>query len=128
MGNREFETVSIFLVSSHSLKNYRIKTLKDENLKEYYLYIPMPRFVWVCELYKVGEYLKDTIEAFGEIVLDTTSVPTLENAGNSIIFVHYPGRIAARFPEDNQVGFNKMIQIDDDKTFPGFSNTLTKII
>lgn len=125
---KEAVIMRIFLASSHSLKNYRIKTLKDENLKEYYLYIPMPRFVWVCELYKVGEYLKDTIEAFGEIVLDTTSVPTLENAGKSIIFVHYPGRIAARFPEDNQVGFNKMIQIDDDKTFPGFSNTLTKII
>lgn len=91
----------------------------------------MPRFVWVCELYKVDEYLKetnDTIEAFGEIVLDTTSVPTLKNAGDSIIFAHYPGRIATRFPEDNQAGFNEMIPIDDDKPFPGFSNTLTKII
>lgn len=128
---KEAVIMRMFLTSSHSLKNYRIKTFKDENLKEYYLYIPMPRFVWVCELYKVDEYLKetnDTIEAFGEIVLDTTSVPTLKNAGDSIIFAHYPGRIATRFPEDNQAGFNKMIPIDDDKPFPGFSNTLTKII
>ena len=126
----------MFLASSHSLKSYRVKTLKDKNLREYYAFIPMPRFVWVCELYKTEEYLDlkkvekttDTIEAFGEVVLDTTSVPTKENAGSAIIFCHYPGRIATRYPEDTQLGFSKMIEIDDDKSFPGFGNNLTKII
>ena len=91
----------------------------------------MPRFVWVCELYKVDAYLNpknDAIEAFGEIVLDTTSAPTKKNAGRAIILFHYPGIFAKRDPEDIQEGFNKMVVIDNDGPFPGFSNTLTKII
>ena len=128
---KEAVIMRMFLASSHSLKNHRIKTLKEDILKEYYLYTSMPRFVWVCELYKVNEYVnpqKDTIEAFGEIVLDTTSVPTKENAAKSIILVHYPGKIASRFPDDTQVGFEEVGIIDNDKPFPGFKNTLTEII
>ena len=127
LGENDAVILRIFLASSHSLKKHRVETLKNKDFKEYYLSIPMPRFVWVCELYRVNDYLKpqgDVIKAFGEIVLDTTSVPTDENPSKSIIFIHYPGKFTTRFPENN----DNWGEIDNDNTFPGFSNTLTKII
>ena len=95
----------------------------------------MPRFVWVCELYKVNEYLDpkgetttDSLKAFGEIILDTTYVPTMEYSLKALILVHYIGVAAALFPEDIQMGFERRFLFDNDEPFPGFGNNLAKII
>lgn len=130
----EAVVMRFFLASSHSLKSYRVRTLPNDDLKAFYAYIPMPRFVWVCELYKVKEYLNhkgtttDSLKAFGEIILDTTYVPTEEYSPKSLILVHYIGCVAALYPEDIQMGFDKRLLIDNDEPFPGFGNNLAKII
>ena len=124
----------LYLASSHSFKGYRIRTFKNEDLKALYAYTPMPRFVWVCELYKFDEYfdlaggkIKDTVKAFGEIVLDTTAVPTKEYSPKAIVLAHYPGYLLTLFPEDTYTGFNEMFEIDNDEPFPGFKNNLAEI-
>ena len=123
----------LYLASSHSFKKYRISTLTDIDLKAFYAYTPMPRFIWVCELYKVKDYLNqvedstDVIKAFAEIVLDTTTVPTKENPSKCLILAHYPGKIAARLPEEAHMGFDEMGRVENDMPFPGFRNNLTKI-
>ena len=135
LNDQEAVVVRLFLASSHSLKSYRIRTLVSDDMRAAYAYTPMPRFVWVCELYKVNEYLgrkkgntADTIKAFGEIILDTTSVPTKDYSPKAIILVHYPRKIATLYPEDIQVGFDEMLEFEDDEPFPGFGNNLSKII
>lgn len=50
-----------------------MNTLKGTFLKQLYMLIPMPRFVWVCELYRIDDY--DDLLAFGEVVIDATSAP-----------------------------------------------------
>ena len=133
--DKEPVVMRLFLASSHSLKSFRVRTLASDDMRAAYAYLPMPRFVWVCELYKVDEYLgrnkkkeTDPIRAFGEIILDTTSVPTKKYSPKAIILAHYPGLIATLCPEDIQVGFDEMLQFKDDEPFPGFSNNLSKII
>ena len=53
----------IFMASSKSLKQYRVRTLNSIYAKKAFVITPMPRFVWVCELYKVSEYAERN--AFG---------------------------------------------------------------
>ena len=135
LNKNEAVVMRFFLASSHSLKSFRVKTLPNDDLKAFYAYIPMPRFVWVCELYKVNEYLDpkgetttDSLKAFGEIILDTTYVPTMEYSLKALILVHYIGVAAALFPEDIQMGFERRFLFDNDEPFPGFGNNLAKII
>ncbi len=133
---RENEAVvmRLFLASSHSFKSYRAGTLPNYEAKSYYIYTPMPRFVWVCELYKVNEYLNqnedngsNTIKAFAEIVIDSTTIPTAEFPTKGLLLVHYPGIVASRLPEDVYMGFEEMLEINNDAPFPGFRNNLTMI-
>ena len=126
--------IRLYLASSRSFKNYRIGTITNKDIRAAYAYTPMPRFVWVCELYKVEEYLglnkkkkTDPINAFGEIVLDTTSVPTKEYSPKAIVLAHYPRMIAAPLPGDIQVGFDEILKFKRDKPFPSFGNNLSKI-
>lgn len=116
--------IRMFMASSRSYKKFRMNTLKDTFVKHLYTLIPMPRFVWVCELYRIDDY--DKLLAFGEVVIDATSAP---NRGHrSLILMHYPKMIAYRNPDQTEVGFDEMAELMKDDLFPGYRENLDKIV
>lgn len=115
--------VRLFMASSTSYKEYRMHTMKDIYVKELYTLIPMPRFIWVCELYRLKDY--DNLLAFGEIVIDATSA---RNRGHrSLILMHYPNIIAYRHPDQSEVDFDYVADIKEDELFSGYRENLTRI-
>lgn len=119
----ECVVIRMFMASSTSYKTFRMKTLSYLYVKELYTLIPMPRFIWVCELYRKSDY--DDLMAFGEIVIDATSAP---NRGHrSLILMHYPKVIAYRNPDQMEVGFDEMVELENDELFCGYTNNIEKI-
>ena len=115
--------IRMFMASSTSYKAFRMKTLSNLYVKELYTLIPMPRFIWVCELYRVCDY--DDLKAFGEVVIDATSAP---NRGHrSLILMHYPNVVAYRNPNQIEVGFDEMVELEQDELFSGYTNNMEKI-
>lgn len=130
LNDDEAIVMRLFLASSHSFKSYRVKTLPSIGAKELYAYVPMPRFVWVCELYRLNAYLnsaEDDIYAFAEIVLDSTTVSTLGYPDKGLLLAHYPGVIATRYPDEVHIGFDNMATLKNDGPFKGFRNNLSLI-
>lgn len=117
--------IRLFMASSKSLKEYRSQTLMDMFAREAYAMVPMPRFVWVCEIYRESDY--DALNAFAEIVIDATSVPGRGHNTRSLILMHYPHVLGMRFPEQAEAEFNEMLELDEDGLFPGFRKNLRKI-
>lgn len=120
--------IRMFMASSHSLKDFRGKTLKGLKVREAYVLVPMPRFVWVCEIYRECDYdgTKDSM-AFGEIVIDATSTADVENAPRSIIIMHYPRVLGMRFPNQPQSEIDDRIEFDEDGKFPAFNKNLESV-
>lgn len=115
--------IRLFMASSRSYKDYRMHTMQDTYVKQLYTLIPMPRFVWVCELYRLNDY--DNLLAFGEVVIDATSAP---NRGHrSLILMHYPCVIAYRHPDQTEVGFEYMAELEEDALFSGYQKNLVPI-
>lgn len=117
--------IRMFMASSHSLKDFRTKTLKDIFAREAYGLVPMPRFVWVCEVYRERDYDgSPNSMAFGEIVIDATSTSGAVNCTRSLIIMHYPHVLGLRFPEQSEAEIDQMIELDNDDLFPAFSKNL----
>lgn len=120
---REDVIVRIFMASSRSFKKYRLAMLKDLNAKIVYSLLRLPRFIWICELYRESDY--DNLEAFGEIVIDATSA---SNRGHkSLLMMHYPNVIACRYPETTTPGFEKQIELPKAELFKGYRSNLMEI-
>ena len=117
--------IRLFMASSKSLKEYRSGTLMNMFAREAYAMVPMPRFVWVCEIYRENDY--DALNAFAEIVIDATSVPGRGHTARSLILMHYPNVLGIRFPEQAEAEFKEMLELDEDGLFPGFRKNLRKI-
>lgn len=117
--------IRLFMASSRSFKNFRLNTLENIYAKETYILIPMPRFVWVCELYRVKDY--QNLKAFGEIVIDATSTLGRGHSTRSLILMHYPNVIGIRYPEQENPEFDEMIELQDDTLFEGYRINLHKI-
>ena len=129
----------IFMATSHSFKRYRTKTLPELRAKVTYSSLPMPHFIWVCELFRAEEYMgdesgtdldDDVPHAFAEIILDATS-PTRTNKHpfKSLLMMHYPGKIAIRYPEEKGIGFDEEVRIKEEAGgFPAFSYNLSRIM
>lgn len=128
---KEEVVVRLFMASSHGLKRYRIASLSNSYAKEVYAIVPMPRFVWVCELYRVKDYCQGIdggeLNAFGEIVVDATSSPSRGHNYRSLILMHYPHVIGVRFPEQPESIFDDMVKLDNDELFPGYRKNLKEI-
>ncbi len=115
--------IRLFMATSHSLKEYRVKTIKDIEKQKIYATIPMPRFVWVCELYRACDYEK--LQAFGEIIIDATSA---HNKGaRNLIIMNYINKIVVRTPEQINLDLNKMIETHGEKLFCGYRHNLDKV-
>lgn len=116
--------IRLFMASSRSYKNYRMHSMRELFVKQLYTLIPMPRFIWVCELYRLNDY--ETLSAFGEVVIDATSAP---NRGHrSLILMHYPKVIAYRHPDQTEEGFEYMAELEEDALFPGYRKNLIAVL
>lgn len=122
---REDVVIRLFMASSRSLKYYRSKTLKNFYARETYAIVPMPRFVWVCELYRTDNY--EELKAFGEIIIDATSALGRGHSACSLILMHYPNVIGIRYPEQTNPEFDEMIELEEDDLFDGYRKNLNKI-
>lgn len=77
----------LFLASSRHYKANRIEN--EEISQAYRLYclgVPLPQFVWVCELYTPSGYKEG--KAIGEIVIDATASPK-SNMFDCILMINY---------------------------------------
>ncbi len=93
----------LFLASSRHFKESRLKNIKNKWLFDLYQEIPMPHFIWVCELYTKKGYLEK--RPFGDIVLDAT-FPAQENSFDSFLLLCYPERVIAKNPDGSSLFYN----------------------
>lgn len=125
LAKNEDVIIRLFMASSKSFKSFRKDTLGSFWAREAYSVVPMPRFVWICELYREKEYFSDQPRAFGEVVIDATSVA---NRGQrSLIMMHYPNVIVVRYPQQTESCFDEEIRLKDDDLFPGYARNLDVI-
>ena len=78
--------IRLFLASSRHYKQFRLKHSPNSILTELYKNIPLPHFIWVCELYDKDGY--KYLNAFGEIIIDATF--TDKNLLDSVLMINYP--------------------------------------
>jgi hypothetical protein len=78
----------IFLTSSRSFKRFRTERAIPNGIGELYRQIPLPKFVWVCEITTKNLYARR--EVLGEIVWDATAS---QYDDFSFIVLHLPGRV-----------------------------------
>ena len=116
--------IRLYMASSRKFKSFRRKNLASFSARVSYSFIPMPRFIWVCELYKTEDFITGN-GAFGEIVLDATSAPN--RSYRSIIMLHYPGIIAYRDTQELEAKFTETFLIENDELLVPYGENLKKI-
>lgn len=85
--------IRLFMCSSRNFKQRRIEnfgTLNSE-VRERYINVLLPRFIWVCEIYDKKSYCERKV--IGEIVIDATASP--HDGIKSVLLFHYPKYILA---------------------------------
>ncbi|EOS81032.1 hypothetical protein C817_01121 [Dorea sp. 5-2] len=83
--------IRLFMCSSRNYKQRRITNfgIKNKEVRERYINLLLPRFVWVCEIYDSRGYIRGKM--IGEIVIDATASPY--DGSKSILLFHYPYHI-----------------------------------
>ena len=119
--------IRLFLASSRTFKNFRIMNgdMQQQWYRDLYGAMPLPRFVWVAELYKKSVYEDQGDMAFGEIVLDATSATKSDI--KSVIMVNYPEAISVRAPDEPIQVLNQIVKGVTLKPFPKFIGNLRSI-
>lgn len=100
----------IFLTSGRSYKNFKLESIPETNrkMREILTSLPLPHFIWVCELYTQEDYDRPTPTAFGELILDATSSPVKRLS--SLLYLRYWDRLAFRFPQGDISEIMKQMQ------------------
>lgn len=75
----------VFLTSSKSYKKYRKSNPIPQGVSNEYLQTPMSKFIWLCEISTIQEYMNKKI--IGELIFDATSS---QHDMFSFITIHYP--------------------------------------
>jgi len=83
----------LFLASARSYINHRVNSIST--LDAFYSDLPLPKAVWVCELYDQSHYGEKKI--LGEIVLDATA--TEHTGHDSLLLENYLDRVYACYPD-----------------------------
>lgn len=89
LGKRDHPVIiRLFMCSSRNYKQRRITNFSNRNreVRERYIKLCLPRFVWVCEVYSKESYCQR--KAIGEIVVDATASP--HDGIKSVLLFHYP--------------------------------------
>lgn len=123
--------IRLFLASSRTFKNFRIMNGGDQSDIYRFVYgtTPLPRFIWVAELYRVSDYETENPKeavAFGEIILDATSAT--KNDIKSVIMLNYPDAVSIRGPDDSIDALNRYVDGLSLKPFRKFTGNLQEII
>jgi len=117
----------LFLTSASSFKKNKIMSDPgDVIIKKIYANLPLPRFVWVCEIYSKQTYAEE--KTIGEIVLDATSSSKSEL--NSLVSLQYLNRIGIRTPEqkvEELIEWFSTKELPRWNPLPGFRGNLTQI-
>lgn len=125
----------LFMVSSKHLKSFRIERDRNKTYAPLYGDFPLPRFVWLCELYRLDDYLGNTDmtsrsykRPFGEILIDATSSSTRKEM--SILWMRYPGKVVFKEPQKPTANFPKHNQFncdyEEDDFFDAFDENLER--
>lgn len=119
--NEEIVT-RFFMASAHNLKESRVKYNNDIGVKKLYATISMPRFVWICELYRLDDY--KVLQSFGEIIIDATSA---YNSGvRGIIMIRYFNNFLIRAPEQSNLEFD-VVKSNDVSLYNGYRTNLYNV-
>lgn len=80
--------IRLFMCSSRNYKQCRIAKFESKNseVRERYVRLLLPRFIWVCEIYDRKSYCEG--KAIGEIIIDATASP--HDGIKSVLLYHYP--------------------------------------
>jgi len=65
----------LLLTGSHSFKDFifnKCDGIMPDKLKKYLLLLSLPRFIWICEVYRIQEFVKDGY-CSGLLIIDATS-------------------------------------------------------
>jgi hypothetical protein len=114
----------IFLTTSRNYKSSRFESL--EHSYKIIDSLPMPKFVWICEISTLDLYRQNKI--IGEIVLDPTSS---KNEGfKQIILIRYPNKFAFKIFNEpleklNERFKKKMINLED--VYSAFNKNLVEV-
>ena len=116
--------IRLFMCSSRNYKQRRITnfSFKNKEVRERYIKLCLPRFVWVCEVYSKQSYCEG--KAIGEIVVDATASP--HDGIKSVLLYHYPhyilicqGNIKNLFDKDIELE-----EVSDWEPFKGYDHNL----
>jgi hypothetical protein len=111
--------IRLFMASSRSFMSYRASRFAPRSItEEIYMNTPVPKFVWVCELYDAYHYKKNKV--IGEIVLDATASSSTKTS--SILLLHYPGMALARHYDGYVI--NDLVKTPPQKVAPRYDNDL----
>lgn len=123
--------VRLFLASSRTFKVFRIENSNLQDLEHRRMYrmlygeIPLPRFIWVAELFTKSNFEAPNGNAFGEIILDATAAT--KNDVKSVIMLNYPKSVAARWPESSISDLNNGFENFCLAPFPRFTGNLKTV-
>ena len=124
--NEKNIVVRLFLASSRSYKNHMVESYAscESSLSAYYANLRMPKFVWVCEVYKVNGYLTNERMAFAELILDATSVS--KKGIRNLIHINYPKQLFARNPDQPEKDLleESFLEVDDWKEIIPYNKNL----
>ncbi len=116
--------VRLFMAASRSFKQRRIAGFGKENeeIRERYVNIRLPRFVWVCEIYDREGYCGNKV--LGEIVVDATASPFDDL--NSILLLHYPFYIMVCNQQGTHMGEEESMfdKVSSWERFDGYDHNL----
>ena len=118
--------VRIFLSTSRNYKVGRFSGNTNEKMKNLYINLKMPKFIWVCEIGTVDAYKNKKM--MGEIVLDTTA-----SIGdfNELLLIRYPGKILVKLKKDNEQNLRsklmKMYRKEVEKEFDMLETNLMEV-
>ena len=116
--------IRLFLTSAATYRRQRVAATEHPEMKDVYAQLPLPHFVWVCELYTTKSY--DQSKAIGEIVLDGTASPNAEQG--SIVLMQYPYRFGYKYPYEPSVTLFERLNevIETWKPFGAFDRNVFK--
>lgn len=73
----------LFLTGSHSFKRFLLERSGiNDDLKKYFALVSFPKFIWVCEIYKVEEFQQEQRFCSGLLIMDATG----SNSSTSILW------------------------------------------
>ena len=90
--------IRIFLTTARNYKSSRFESDDDIQVKKLYVNLPLPKFVWVCEISTLELYKQN--RAIGEVVLDATASKSGKKF-DELILVRYRKNIGYKTYKEN---------------------------